>query len=163
MFPDSKVHGANMGPTWVLSAPDGPHVGPQEPCYNALSLLLVLTEWIYYVGRRNPRLQQGRISITCNIVIVKNDWPCKYISDLGQQKLCWWLVTWWHPAITWTNVALSSKVLCGISLGTSVHKIPMNLIRGMCSTIIYIYIYVCVFGNYCHITQGTRKVQRWRH
>ena len=26
--PDNKVHGANMGPTWVLSAPDGPHVGP---------------------------------------------------------------------------------------------------------------------------------------
>ena len=26
--PDSKVHGANMGPTWVLSTPDGPHVGP---------------------------------------------------------------------------------------------------------------------------------------
>ena len=27
-YPDSKVHGANMGPTWVLSAPDGTHVGP---------------------------------------------------------------------------------------------------------------------------------------
>ena len=26
--PDSKVHGANMECTWVLSAPDGPHVGP---------------------------------------------------------------------------------------------------------------------------------------
>ena len=26
--PDSKVHGANMWPTWVLSAPDGPHAGP---------------------------------------------------------------------------------------------------------------------------------------
>ena len=26
--PDSKVPGANMGPTWGLSAPDGPHVGP---------------------------------------------------------------------------------------------------------------------------------------
>ena len=25
---DSKVHGANMGPIWVLSAPDGPHVDP---------------------------------------------------------------------------------------------------------------------------------------
>ena len=25
--PDSKVHGANMGPTWVLSAPGGPHEG----------------------------------------------------------------------------------------------------------------------------------------
>ena len=27
---DSKVHGANMGPTWVLSAPYGPHVGPMN-------------------------------------------------------------------------------------------------------------------------------------
>ena len=30
MFPNSKVHGANMGPTWVLSAPDGPNVGPMN-------------------------------------------------------------------------------------------------------------------------------------
>ena len=30
MPPDSKVHGANMGPTWVLSGPDGPHVGPMN-------------------------------------------------------------------------------------------------------------------------------------
>ena len=29
-YPDSKAHGANMGPTWVLSAPDGPHVGPMS-------------------------------------------------------------------------------------------------------------------------------------
>ena len=28
IVPDSKVHGANMGPTWVQSAPDGPRVGP---------------------------------------------------------------------------------------------------------------------------------------
>ena len=27
---DSKVHGANMGPTWVLSAPDGPHVASRN-------------------------------------------------------------------------------------------------------------------------------------
>ena len=27
---DSKVDGANMGPTWVLSAPAGPHVGPMN-------------------------------------------------------------------------------------------------------------------------------------
>ena len=37
-YPDSKFHGANMGPTWVLSAPDGPHVDPmnlaiREACY----------------------------------------------------------------------------------------------------------------------------------
>ena len=28
--PDSKVHGANMGRTWVLSAPDGLQVGPMN-------------------------------------------------------------------------------------------------------------------------------------
>ena len=33
--PDSKVRGANMGPTWVLSASDGPHVGPM--CYHGPS------------------------------------------------------------------------------------------------------------------------------
>ena len=27
VYPDSEVHMANMGPTWVLSAPDEPHVG----------------------------------------------------------------------------------------------------------------------------------------
>ena len=29
-YPDSKVHGAKMGSTWVLSATDGPHVGPMN-------------------------------------------------------------------------------------------------------------------------------------
>ena len=28
VIPDSKVHVAHMGPTWFLSAPGGPHVGP---------------------------------------------------------------------------------------------------------------------------------------
>ena len=28
--PYSRVHGANMGHTWVLSAPDGPHIGPMN-------------------------------------------------------------------------------------------------------------------------------------
>ena len=28
--PDSKVHGANMGPIWGWQDPDGPHVGPMN-------------------------------------------------------------------------------------------------------------------------------------
>ena len=28
--PDSKVHGANMGPIWGRQDPDGPHVGPMK-------------------------------------------------------------------------------------------------------------------------------------
>ena len=29
-YPDSKVHVANMGPTWAMSAPGGPHAGPMN-------------------------------------------------------------------------------------------------------------------------------------
>ena len=37
-YPDSKVHGANMGHTCVLSAPGGPRVGPtDEPCSQSIS------------------------------------------------------------------------------------------------------------------------------
>ena len=38
--PDSKVHGANMGPIWGRQDPGGPHVGPMNfaiwevlPCF----------------------------------------------------------------------------------------------------------------------------------
>ena len=37
-YPDNKVHGANMGPTWALSAPDGPHVGPMNFAIRVLNL-----------------------------------------------------------------------------------------------------------------------------
>ena len=37
-LPDSKVHGANMGPTWVLSAPCWAH----KPCYQGSVLLVPL-------------------------------------------------------------------------------------------------------------------------
>ena len=30
IYPDSKIHGTNIGPTWVLSSPGGPHVGPMN-------------------------------------------------------------------------------------------------------------------------------------
>ena len=46
--PDSKVHGTIMGPTWVLSAPCGPH----EPCYLGLSIPLPGCPW----GRTNGSL-----------------------------------------------------------------------------------------------------------
>ena len=41
----NKVHGANMGPTWVLSAPDGPHVGPMN-----LAVRVVSTDWCNVTG-----------------------------------------------------------------------------------------------------------------
>ena len=57
LIPDSKVYGANIGPTWVLSAPDGPLVGPMNLAIRDLTSIDVLaaaaqTKWsivhIYY-------------------------------------------------------------------------------------------------------------------
>ena len=35
----AKVHGANMGRTWVLLAPDGPNVGPMDLAIRKVALL----------------------------------------------------------------------------------------------------------------------------
>ena len=43
-FPDSKVHVANMGPTWVLSSPGGPHDGPMNL---AIRVTKGLQTWIH--------------------------------------------------------------------------------------------------------------------
>ena len=39
ILPDNKVHVAYMGPTWVLSAPGGPHVGPMNLAIRAIIYL----------------------------------------------------------------------------------------------------------------------------
>ena len=45
VVPESKVHGANMGPTWVLSSPDGPHVGPMNFAIRGVYILRVPWLW----------------------------------------------------------------------------------------------------------------------
>ena len=44
-IPDRKIHGANMGPTWALSVPDGPHVGPTNlatrDCITAIQYVIL--------------------------------------------------------------------------------------------------------------------------
>ena len=42
--PDNKVHGANMGPTLVLSTPDGPHVGPMKL---AIWVVTPISQWAW--------------------------------------------------------------------------------------------------------------------
>ena len=53
--PDSKVHGTNMAPTWVLSAPDGPHIGPMNLAIRAVMRKTCpscdLIVWVAWLGR----------------------------------------------------------------------------------------------------------------
>ena len=45
-YPDSKVHGVNMGPTWNLWAPDGPHVGPMNLAIKVLTTTMFRRIWL---------------------------------------------------------------------------------------------------------------------
>ena len=54
-YPNNKVHGANMGPTRVLSAPDGPHVGHMNLSYQGIS------QWVIYMYSRDLFYQQRLI------------------------------------------------------------------------------------------------------
>ena len=47
-YPDSKIHGANMGPTWVLLALDGPHVGPMN-----LSISVCINKPVHIVNGKS--------------------------------------------------------------------------------------------------------------
>ena len=58
-IPDIKLHGANKGPTWVLSAPDEPHVGPINFVLWDGCLMVWTTYW------RGARFQLLRKGVTC--------------------------------------------------------------------------------------------------
>ena len=55
--PDSKVHVANMGPTWVLSAPDVPHVGPINLAIRETSNAIRETSGVMKYGARLCEIQ----------------------------------------------------------------------------------------------------------
>ena len=62
-FPDSKVHGANMEPTWALSAPNGPHVGPMN-----LAIRVIVTK-IFTIDSLHPIASMGPSSLPCSTLL----------------------------------------------------------------------------------------------
>ena len=60
-YPDNKVHGSNKGPTWALSDPDGPHVGPTKLAIrvhfgSGRMSLNVTGGFMYLLDKTNPQL-----------------------------------------------------------------------------------------------------------
>ena len=111
--PDSKVHGANMGPTWVLSAPDGPHVGPMNVAIRGANSLINFSQ-AWWKG---------------NWKAMVTSWYWKtfhIISHLKGESISHWLihimkVQWWGPSIfslllmltfCWTNISIAGDFRC---------------------------------------------------
>ena len=49
--PDSKVHGANVVPTWDLSAPDGPHADPRNLAIRVIKCMVCICG---YMAQKAP-------------------------------------------------------------------------------------------------------------
>ena len=63
--PDNKDHGANMGPTWVLSAPGGPHVGPMNLVIRVSGWSWFPLWWSTYLG-----FMHGKMSVTHKVPVM---------------------------------------------------------------------------------------------
>ena len=86
-YPDNEVPAANMGPTWVLSAPDGPHVGPRNHGIRValhtlgmlILLLFFLSLWLSITIPLRPPLTTVYRSIQVLIYLP----ACKYLICLS--------------------------------------------------------------------------------
>ena len=107
MYPDSKVHGANMGPTWVLSAQDGPHVDPMNlAVWDVTKYCVILqTRRTYAVGNNNYVLMviQNKTNQTKWNHVPSNFWykthqisklkcfssPLEVVFSQAIEAMCW--------------------------------------------------------------------------
>ena len=92
--PDSKVDGANMGPTWVLSAPGGPHVGPINLAiwettshtsgfmHSSFYILHKQVEKMHYFGSWTNILDTSALIMHLRLFFINSFWPNDAI---------WWL------------------------------------------------------------------------
>ena len=86
-IPDSRDHGAKLGPTWVMSAPDGPHVRPMNLATKVYDLLLSesgrMINLYFHCRLYRPYTR-------CNITHRYTMYPIRYWHD---PILLLWLVT----------------------------------------------------------------------
>ena len=144
-IPDSKVHGANMGPTRVLSAPGGPHVGPMNLAIRDALLLRLASGGCQASSwwRHQMETFSALLAICAGNSPVPGEFPAQRPAArsfdvsfdlrphkrLSKQWWGWWYETlscplWrhgdvvrgWTPALLWANIQY-----CMGLLKTNVH------------------------------------------
>ena len=90
-IPDSKVHGANMGPTWGRQDPDGPHVGPMNlaiwdvKCAHDISTidnleLVLVIDWCQHAITWTCNMQHTMQHAITWIMIIQFSNTCRWLS-----------------------------------------------------------------------------------
>ena len=114
LIPDNKVHGANMGPTWVLSAPDGPHVGPMNLVYRDITQSICHRISIWFVvpllllvfgasmGFSYQYCQQIKMS-NMNVAIVLSRYSTNFASNVTETD------SFWRSFLVTLSLAVNTK------------------------------------------------------
>ena len=86
--PDIKVHGAKMGPTWVLSAPDGPHVGPMN-----LAIRVLLTDTSTCICALLVYIFDEALGHLQYIILLQHTYQTSNRVSVNH----WWKIFHWQP------------------------------------------------------------------
>ena len=143
---DSKVHGANMGPTWILSAPDGPHVGPMNFAIRAVTRS---SRW-----RHQMETFSALLAICAGNSPVPGEFPTqrpvtrsfgvfldlRLNKRLRKQSWGWWLETLSRPL--WRHCNAFGKISDTLAHGTL--SISWSLHLGISSALLYRYAFLVI-------------------
>ena len=123
--PDSKVHGASMGPIWGRQDPGGPHVGPMNFALWGASLISVF--WTLH-GFGWLKLEMESCTIQSNI----QTWACCSNKMVSQ----WFFLAWdlsWSLWQLWKHRGLHGP--------PPPPKEQLTLVYYECSRILHIFTY----------------------
>ena len=73
--------------------------------------------------------------------------------NLVQHWLRQWIVSWWHQAITWTNVDISSERSGGIHLSAILQEIPQSSVTEISFKMTYL--------KFCSNLPGANELTHW--
>ena len=124
-FSDSEIGGITIA--WVDDDPKTP--GKDDLVYWGLNKMVDTLQMTFLNAPFWKRIFIWKILITDWSLKITHLTYCGLVMayggrDLGQHWLRLWLVAWWHQAITWTSVNLSSMRSCVIQLSAILQEIP---------------------------------------
>ena len=88
LTPDSKVRGANMGPTWVLSSPDGPHVGPKNLAIKEALHTMRSRDDPAFMNNGPSTPEDEGASVLCDVLYADNPGPAIRLGRSTTNDTC---------------------------------------------------------------------------
>ena len=148
LYPDSKIHGANMGPIWGRQDPGGPQRWPHEPCY------LGTYRYIHYqyLSRVTKLLSLRKIEINSLSLITLSDYVKMLILKKKKSSIndiLWNIHSPWYHYQPGKNNALQ---LVGVNKSSNEYYSNIILSYLNCSclhwTVTFLYTFVYIVDEY---------------